>query len=120
MYQKMIFWKSDLWPLTVASGVVTLVGAAFLVLQLTDGEPSGSLALGLALLLPLAVTLLCAFTDRSEAMRRTALFDAEPAPVESSRWASRLSEEMDVQSSLNPDNSDRAKDAMSKDPPPIG
>ena len=76
--------------------------------------------MGVIALIPLILTLVCGFTDRSEAMRREEVFKSQAAPEATARWAKKLSEEIDAESCLNPENSGRAKDAMTKDPPPIG
>lgn len=120
MHERKILRKSDLWPFATIFGVMTLSCLALVGIHLARGENGAAFTMAIAALLPLVLALVCAFTDRSEAMRRAELFDAEPAPVESSRWASRLSEELDAPSCLDPDASGRATRATSDDPPDIG
>ena len=121
MLDKRTFWKSDLWPVTACLLFAAAVAAAIVAYDAVSGAAAGGTARvaiigGLALAAGVAIGCI----DRSEAIRRQAAFHAPATPEASARWASKLSEEMDAVSGLNPDNSDRAKDAMSKDPPPIG
>lgn len=120
MPEKKILWKSDLWSFTIAFAVMTLSCLAYLGVRLAKGEAGEAFALGLVALIPLVLTLFCAFTDRGEAMRR----ETEEPPEASKRWAAKLSDELEAQAweeaGINPKNSPRAQDAMRKDPPPIG
>jgi hypothetical protein len=115
-----ILWKSDLWPYAVLCGLIALACLALFVMRLAGGESGEAFTMGLISLLALVVTAIVAFTDRSGAIPGESLSN----PEASHRWATRLSQDLEAQawddSGINPENSDRAKDAMTKDPPPIG
>ena len=72
MPDKKILRKSDLWPFAVAFGVMTSFCLTYLGIHLAQGESGEAFAMGMVTLVPLVLTLFCAFTDRSEAMRRPA------------------------------------------------
>lgn len=114
------FRKSDLWLFTLGFGTITAGCLVYLAAHLARGERGEAFTMGLVTLIPLILTVVCGFTDRAEAMRRAELFTAAPGGDASARWAKKLSDEIDAESCLNPENSGRAKDAMTKDPPPIG
>ena len=97
MLTKKILWKSDLWQFTVAIGVMTLFCLISLTLHLAKGEDGEAFAMGVVTLIPAVLTIVCAFTDRNEAMSGTHL---------------RVDEE------LLADRIARLKDP--KRPPPIG
>lgn len=117
---KKTFRKSDLWLFTLAFGAITAGCLAYLAVHLARGEHGEALTMGVLTLIPLTLTIVFGFTDRSEAMRREELFRSPVTSEASARWATKLSQEIDAQSGLDPENSDRAKDAMSKDSRTIG
>lgn len=115
-----ILWKSDLWPYAVLFGLITLGCAAAAVAHAAYGQAGEAFTMGTIALVPLVVTAILGFTDRSGALQH----DLAADPESSQRWAGRLSQELDAQawdeSGINPKNSDRAQAAMKGDPPQIG
>lgn len=118
MPEKKILWKSDLWSFAVGFAVMTLFCLAYLGIHVAKGEAGEAFAMGLVALIPLVLTLFCAFTDRSEAMDRAELFPDPDASEESRRWAARLEEDLHERSYLNPKNNDRLARALDKDRDP--
>ncbi len=68
MREKKILWKSDLWTATLAFAAISAGCLAFLGLHLAKGETGEAFAMGVASVFPLTLTLLCAFTDRADAL----------------------------------------------------
>lgn len=118
---KKTFRKSDLWPMVATMLSATLVAAGIIAFDAVFGSlDGGTVRVAIIGALVLVAALALGAIDRSQAMRRENLFRSSATPEASARWAAKLQEEIDAQSGLNPENSDRAKEAMSKVPPPIG
>jgi hypothetical protein len=112
--------KTGLWPFTLIFGVVTALCLILVVLYALGGKRDEAFTAALIGIVPLSLTVCCALMDRRPTARRVDASPYEPQPERSLKWATRLSEELEAQSGLDPENSDRAKAAMTQGPPPIG
>ena len=76
--KKRILWKSDLWPFTVTFGIMTAFCLLMLLLHALGEHASSGEVMSSALVaaIPGVITLVLAFTDRSEAMEdRLSLYE---------------------------------------------
>lgn len=64
--KRKILWKSDLWPITVAFGLMAIGCLVACLTFPASRDPAGA---GGCAVLMLVLTALCAFTDRSLVMR---------------------------------------------------